>query len=73
MIGRSIATQLALRTGPYDVALLTAGMIAGIAAVTTLITCATASLNLTRDVAGVESCRSSARLRDRGFCTLLMA
>jgi hypothetical protein len=38
MIGRSIATQLALRTGSYDVALLTAGTIAGMAAVTTLIT-----------------------------------
>jgi MFS family permease len=38
MIGPSIATQLALRTGSYDSALLTAGTIAGIAAVTTLIT-----------------------------------
>jgi predicted MFS family arabinose efflux permease len=38
MIGPSIATQIALRTGSYDVALLTAGTIACIAAVTTLIT-----------------------------------
>jgi predicted MFS family arabinose efflux permease len=38
MVGPSIATQLALRTGSYEVALLMAGTIAGIAAVTTLIT-----------------------------------
>ena len=38
MIGPLIATQLALRTGTYDVALLMAGTIAGIAAITTLIT-----------------------------------